>query len=136
MNNRKITIILVLLLAFIVIPLFYFFVFDSKQKNTVVELETFAMNQLQIEPFNSELYNHLTNDEYSAFKSQVYDYLVSQNDNQPIISIISVDYNKDTQQITVKAISQKTNKELNVVINYTESLVLININNSGQNRLL
>ncbi len=94
------------------------------------------MNQLQIEPFNSELYNHLTNDEYSAFKSQVYDYLVSQNDNQPIISIISVDYNKDTQQITVKAISQKTNKELNVVINYTESLVLININNSGQNRLL
>ena len=94
------------------------------------------MNQLQIEPFNSELYNYLTNDEYSAFKTQVYDYLLSQNDKQPIISISSVDYNKDTQQITVNAISQKTNQDLKIVIDYTETLVLININNSGQKRLL
>ncbi len=136
MNKKKFSIIFITILAFIIVPLLYFFIYDSKQSNTVLEPEVFTMNQLQIEPFNSEIYNYLTNDEYSAFKSQVYDYLVSQNDNSPIISISSVDYNKDTQQITVDAISQNINKELNIVISYTETLVLININNSGQKRLL
>ncbi len=136
MNKTKVAIIAVLVIGFIVFPLLYFFVFDTNQKKLVTEPETFTMNQLQIEPFNSELYNYLTNDEYSAFKSQVYDYLVNQNDNQPIIEINSVNYNKDTQQITVNAISQKTNKDLKIVIDYTETLVLININNSGQKRLL
>jgi len=136
MNKPKVAIIVVLVLAFIVFPLLYLFVFDTNQKKPVTEPETFTMHQLQIEPFNSELYNYLTNDEYSAFKIQVYDYLLSQNDKQPIISISSVDYNKDTQQITVNAISRKTNQDLKIVIDYTETLVLININNSGQKRLL
>ncbi|MCA9350760.1 hypothetical protein KC874_03660 [Candidatus Saccharibacteria bacterium] len=136
MNKPKVAIIVVLVLAFIVFPLLYFFVFDTNQKKPITEPETFTMHQLQIEPFNSELYNYLTNDEYSAFKIQVYDYLLSQNDKQPIISISSVDYNKDTQQITVNAISRKTNQDLKIVIDYTETLVLININNSGQKRLL
>lgn len=136
MNKPKVAIIVVLVLAFIVFPLLYLFVFDTNQKKPITEPETFTMHQLQIEPFNSELYNYLTNDEYSAFKIQVYDYLLSQNDKQPIISISSVDYNKDTQQITVNAISRKTNQDLKIVIDYTETLVLININNSGQKRLL
>lgn len=136
MNRAKFAIIAVLALAIIIFPLLYFFVFDTSQKTVVTEPETFTNNQLQIEPFSSELYNYLTNDEYSAFKSLVYDYLVNQNDNQPIISIRSVQYNKDTQQITVNAVSQNTKQELNIVINYTETLVLININNSGQKRLL
>lgn len=131
MIQKKYIIATVAILVATMIVSFGFAIYSSSGgsiKKTQTETEGYVTQVLNIEPFSDELYNSLTSKEYDALKSQVFDYLVEAGEKSPSISIQSVNRDNTSQAITINATSKNTNKPLVIKITYTETLVLISIN--------
>ena len=135
-QKKHIIIVVAVLVCLMILP--YILMLSRNgisNKNVQTEPEGYTTKVLAIEPFSSELINALTAQEYDAFKANVFDYL-AENDGGTSVSVKSVKNDNENHIITIESVDNKTNKPLNIVITYTETLVLITINNTYKTRLL
>ena len=137
MKNKQLIIMGVILLSLFIVPIVYFVFFDKSNKTPSTEKETYTQQQASIEPFDEKLYYTLTSEEYDGFINLLTDYFNTSGKGISSVNINSVNKSDSSQDISISATRNDNGEKLDIKIIYTETEVIMTINNGQyKSRLL